>query len=115
MSPTSDFAGFAAPFVPGGRERLHRDGYAGVGVKLAVAGFRREKAAREGALTGDGWEMSREGVVQGLPEQFPLQLDQRRLCVLLTRHRQACVVVGREGDAGLLEDRPPLAAEAYLG
>jgi hypothetical protein len=33
----------------------------------------------------------------GLPEADGFHLDPGRLCVLLTRHRQACVVVGREG------------------
>jgi hypothetical protein len=35
--------------------------------------------------------------------------------VLLTRHRQACVVVGREGDRDLLEDQVPPPTAAYLG
>lgn len=41
-------------------------------------------------------------------------LDPGRLCVLLTRHRQACIVVGRETDRGLLEGIPP-ATPGYLG
>jgi hypothetical protein len=35
--------------------------------------------------------------------------------VLLSRHRQACVVVGRNGDRELLDDRPPPPTAAYLG
>jgi hypothetical protein len=35
--------------------------------------------------------------------------------VLLTRHRHACVVVGRAGDRDLLDDRPPPPTAAYLG
>jgi hypothetical protein len=42
-----------------------------------------------------------------LPEAEGVHLDPGPLCVLLTRHRQACVVVGRAGDHGLLEDRVP--------
>lgn len=41
-------------------------------------------------------------------------LDPGRLCVLLTRHRQGCVVVGRETDRTLLDGIPP-ATPGYLG
>jgi hypothetical protein len=41
-------------------------------------------------------------------------LDPGRLCVLLTRHRQACVVVGRDTDRELLEGVPP-ATPGFLG
>ncbi len=41
-------------------------------------------------------------------------LDPGRLCVLLTRHRQACVVVGRDSDRELLERVPP-ATPGFLG
>jgi hypothetical protein len=51
----------------------------------------------------------------GLPEADEFHLDPGRLCVLLTRHRQACVVVGRAGDRDLLRDRPPPPTAAYLG
>jgi hypothetical protein len=51
----------------------------------------------------------------GLPEADGFHLDPGRLCVLLTRHRQACVVVGRSDDRDLLEDQVPPATEAYLG
>jgi hypothetical protein len=51
----------------------------------------------------------------GLPEADGFHLDPGRLCVLLTRHRQACIVVGRAGDPGLLEDQVPPPTAAYLG
>src|SRR5262249_55445731 len=51
----------------------------------------------------------------GLPEADGFHLDPGRLCVLLTRHRQACVVVGRAGDRDLLEDQLPPPTPAYLG
>jgi AAA domain len=51
----------------------------------------------------------------GLPEADGFHLDPGRLCVLLTRHRQACVVVGRAGDRDLLEDQVPPPTAAYLG
>jgi hypothetical protein len=41
-------------------------------------------------------------------------LDPGRLCVLLTRHRQACIVVGRDSDRALLKGVPP-ATPGYLG
>ncbi len=53
--------------------------------------------------------------LSGLPEADEFHLDPGRLCVLLTRHRQACVVIGRAGDRELLDDRPPPPTAAYLG
>lgn len=41
-------------------------------------------------------------------------LDPGRLCVLLTRHRQGCIVVGRTTDRSLLEAVPP-ATPGFLG
>lgn len=51
----------------------------------------------------------------GVPEADAFHLDPGRLCVLLTRHRHACVVIGRAGDRDLLDARPPPPTEAYLG
>jgi hypothetical protein len=51
----------------------------------------------------------------GLTEADGFHLDPGRLCVLLTRHRQACILVGRTGDRELLEDRIPPPTAAYLG
>jgi hypothetical protein len=51
----------------------------------------------------------------GLPEADAFHLEPGRLCVLLTRHRQACVVVGRAGDRDLLEEQVPPPTAAYLG
>ncbi len=53
--------------------------------------------------------------LSGLPEADGFHLDPGRLCVLLTRHRQACIVVGRVGDRELLEDQIPPPTAAYLG
>jgi hypothetical protein len=50
----------------------------------------------------------------GLPEADGFHLDPGRLCVLLTRHRQACIVVGRAGDAELVDDQIPPPTPAYL-
>jgi hypothetical protein len=51
----------------------------------------------------------------GLSQADGFHLDPGRLCVLLTRHRQACVVVGRQGDQDLLEEHVPPPTAAYLG
>jgi hypothetical protein len=45
--------------------------------------------------------------LSGLPEADEFHLDPGGLCVLLTRHRHACIVVGRAGDRDLLDDHPP--------
>ncbi len=51
----------------------------------------------------------------GLPEPDEFHLDPGRLCVLLTRHRQACIVMGRAGAEQALEESLPPATPAYLG
>jgi hypothetical protein len=51
----------------------------------------------------------------GLAEPDAFHLDPGRLCVLLTRHRQACLVVGRHGDERILDDGVPPSPPAYLG
>ena len=50
----------------------------------------------------------------GLPDPDPFHLDPGRLCVLLTRHRHACIVLSRAGDRALLDGVPP-PTPAYLG
>jgi hypothetical protein len=50
----------------------------------------------------------------GLLEADEFHVDPGRLCVMLTRHRQACIVVGRAGDRALVEGIPP-ATPAYVG
>jgi AAA domain len=50
----------------------------------------------------------------GAPAVDAFHLDPGRLCVLLTRHRQACIVVGRDSDRDLLEGVPP-ATPGFLG
>lgn len=44
----------------------------------------------------------------GLSTADPFHLDPGRACVGLTRHRHACVVVGREGDRAVVEGFPPI-------
>jgi len=50
----------------------------------------------------------------GLAEVDAFHLDPGRLCVMLTRHRHACIVVGRAGDRELVQGIPP-ATPAYVG
>ena len=50
----------------------------------------------------------------GLPDTDAFHLEPERLCVLLTRHRHACIVVGRADDRELLSGIPP-TTPAYLG
>ena len=50
----------------------------------------------------------------GLTEVDEFHLDPGRLCVMLTRHRQACIVLGRAADRELVEGIPP-ATPCYVG
>ena len=50
----------------------------------------------------------------GLQEVDEFHLDPGRLCVMLTRHRQACIVVGREADRDLVQGIPP-ASPSFVG
>jgi hypothetical protein len=50
----------------------------------------------------------------GLPEGDTFHLDPGRLCVMLTRHRHGCIVVGRASDPFLVDDLPP-ASDVWLG
>jgi hypothetical protein len=44
----------------------------------------------------------------GLDEADEFHLESGRLCVMCTRHRHACIVIGRAGDRLLVEGLPPL-------
>jgi hypothetical protein len=50
----------------------------------------------------------------GLPEGDAFHLEPGRLCVMLTRHRHGCVVVGRGADPDLV-DELPRAGETWIG
>jgi AAA domain len=43
----------------------------------------------------------------GLTDADEFHVDSGRLCVLTTRHRHACIVVGRRGDRELVQGLPP--------
>jgi hypothetical protein len=49
----------------------------------------------------------------GLPQTDTFHLDPGRLAVMLTRHRHACIIVGRAADTDLVEAVPP-PAPTYL-
>jgi hypothetical protein len=51
----------------------------------------------------------------GLADPDGFHLDPGRLCVLLTRHRHACFVVGRVGDREMIDQQLPPSTPAYLG
>ncbi|WP_437656847.1 AAA family ATPase [Sorangium sp. So ce1182] len=50
----------------------------------------------------------------GLTDIDEFHLDPGRLCVMLTRHRHACIVVGRAADRELVQGIPP-ATPSYVG
>jgi hypothetical protein len=50
----------------------------------------------------------------GLTDVDAFHLDPGRLCVMLTRHRQACIILGRAADRELVEGIPP-ATPCYVG
>lgn len=50
----------------------------------------------------------------GLTDVDPFHLDPGRLCVMLTRHRHACIVIGRAADRQLVEGIPP-ATPCFVG
>lgn len=50
----------------------------------------------------------------GLPDADGFHLDPGRLCVMLTRHSHACVVVGHAADVELIDALLP-ASGAWLG
>ncbi len=94
----------------------HNDQKDRLRVALDARGLRRVVVETANKLQGLEFEVVLVWhPLAGLAEVDGFHLDPGRLCVLLTRHRQACVVVGREGDPELLEDRVPPPTAAYLG
>jgi hypothetical protein len=82
---------------------------------LDSAGFQAVKVDTANKLQGLQYEIVIAWhPLAGLPDADGFHLDPGRLCVLLTRHRQACIVVGRASDRTLVAGLPP-ATPAYLG
>jgi hypothetical protein len=93
----------------------HRDQVAQVRNRLDVAGHTEVVVDTANRLQGLEFDL----VVAvhplcGLPEPDPFHLDPGRLCVMLTRHRHGCVVIGRVSDEALLDGVPP-STPAYVG
>jgi hypothetical protein len=84
-------------------------------VALDAAGFGQVVVATANKLQGLQFEVVIAWhPLSGLPDPDGFHLDPGRLCVLLTRHRQACIVVGRASDRTLVAGLPP-STPAYLG
>jgi hypothetical protein len=82
---------------------------------LDSAGFSGVKVDTANKLQGLQYELVIAWhPLAGLPDADGFHLDPGRLCVLMTRHRQACIVVGRASDRVLLDALPP-STPAYLG
>ncbi len=86
----------------------HRDQRAAVLIALEARGLTGVVVDTANRLQGREFDLT---VVwhplAGRTDATAFHLDAGRLCVLATRHRQACIVVGRAGTARLLEDHPP--------
>jgi hypothetical protein len=94
----------------------HNDQSDQLRVALAAAGLRDVVVSTANKLQGLEFDVVVAWhPLAGLPDDPDgFHLDPGRLCVLLTRHRHACVVLGRAGDRAFLDGIPP-ATPAYLG
>lgn len=83
--------------------------------ELAAAGFADVRVNTANKLQGLTFEVVIAWhPLSGLLEGDAFHLDPGRLCVMLTRHRQACIVLGRAADRRLVEGIPP-ATPSYVG
>ena len=93
----------------------HNDQKDHLRAELDAAGFREIVVNTANKLQGLQFDLVIAWhPLAGLPDPDGFHLDPGRLCVLLTRHRQACIVVGRESDRSLVDGLPP-STPAYLG
>ncbi|MFD7918369.1 AAA family ATPase [Streptomyces sp. NPDC059740] len=85
----------------------HRDQAAAVRAALAAAGVEGVTVDTANRLQGREFDLT---VVwhplSGRPDATAFHLETGRLCVLVSRHRHACVVVARAGIAELLDAHP---------
>jgi hypothetical protein len=93
----------------------HNDQKAALRVAMAAAGLHEVVVNTANKLQG----LTVEVVIAwhplaGLLDVDEFHLDPGRLCVMLTRHRQACVVIGRAADRDLVKGIPP-ATPSYVG
>ncbi|MEO7596107.1 MAG: AAA family ATPase [Byssovorax sp.] len=83
--------------------------------ELADAGFPDVRVNTANKLQGLTFEVVIAWhPLSGLVEGDAFHLDPGRLCVMLTRHRQACIVLGRAADRRLVEGIPP-STPSYVG
>lgn len=93
----------------------HNDQKDALRAELARAGFSDVEVNTANKLQGLTYEVVVAWhPLAGLLDADAFHLDPGRLCVMLTRHRQACIVVGRAGDRELVRGIPP-ATPSYVG
>lgn len=93
----------------------HNDQKALLRMALDDAGFQNVVVNTANKLQGLTFEVVLAWhPLAGLLEVDDFHIDPGRLCVMLTRHRQACIVVGRAADRELVNGIPP-ATPSYVG
>ena len=93
----------------------HRDQVSHLRTRLDAQGFARVPVDTANRLQGLEFDVVVAiHPLTGLAEPDAFHLDPGRTCVMLTRHRHACIVIGRERDPDFLGGVPP-ATPAYLG
>lgn len=93
----------------------HNDQKDNLRVALAQAGLERVRVDTANKLQGLQFEfVIAWHPLAGLPEGDAFHLEPGRLCVMLTRHRHGCIVVGRRSDPDLVDELPP-AGETWIG
>ena len=86
----------------------HNDQKAMIGALLERAGLGGVVVDTANKLQGREFDFSIcWHPMAGLNEADEFHLESGRMCVMCTRHRHACIVVGRAGDRELVEGLPP--------
>lgn len=86
----------------------HRNQRAAVSMALEQLGLNEVVVDTANRLQGQEYDVVLVWhPLAGRVDATEFHLDAGRMCVLTTRHRQACIVVGRAGTAELLEKHPP--------
>lgn len=86
----------------------HRDQRAAVSMALEQRGLTSVVVDTANGLQGQEYDLVLVWhPLAGRTDATDFHLDAGRMCVLTTRHRQACIVVGRAGTADLLDKHPP--------